>query len=377
LRNASAYLFHHVRDRIHDLAKHSLALKPLPGFAGADPWLLASLLQKAIRRSDLMVARRAAHQLLRLDSSRVWRRLMIVALEDIGIGDTAVAEELIAIATLPEIRKLLGGNGRALDVALKRACEAAKDRSGDHLWSIARDNLGENDRPYVGAESVHLAVAASPRQAWLDRLNAVLALWGDGTQPAETRRAAFGALRAVFEDIGVLLPLLAACEIYAAKARDALPFMLPLVWCLWRGTGAEQSVTTHSGPMPEVIQDLPAYGFDPLHTRIGRRSVELWLRAYLQRPDYSTGQIAADLWNRESALCHRALHWTLGCVFQAQAHRADLLRRGLAPARHSELRAWSVEQASVLHCARQAAWQGALRTAPRPAAEETQMTFEE
>jgi hypothetical protein len=58
------------------------AVEPLP----CDRWLAASTLQKAIRRGDALTAGRAVRTLYRHDPRSAWRRLLIIAYEDIGIG---------------------------------------------------------------------------------------------------------------------------------------------------------------------------------------------------------------------------------------------------------------------------------------------------
>src|SRR5262245_11819758 len=59
---------------------------------GFDPlkcerWIASSVLQKAIRRADVELAYRAACTLLDVDRSAVWRRLILIAFEDVGAGD--------------------------------------------------------------------------------------------------------------------------------------------------------------------------------------------------------------------------------------------------------------------------------------------------
>ena len=51
---------------------------------GADAWVVSSLLQKSIRRSETEIAQRAALTSLELRGSTIWRRFMIIAFEDIG-----------------------------------------------------------------------------------------------------------------------------------------------------------------------------------------------------------------------------------------------------------------------------------------------------
>ncbi len=62
----------------------------------------------------LAVARRAGHQLLAADRGRAWRRIMVLALEDIGIGDTATAAALVGVSTDRPTREQLGGDAAAL-----------------------------------------------------------------------------------------------------------------------------------------------------------------------------------------------------------------------------------------------------------------------
>ena len=57
-------------------------VEPLP----CDRWLAASALQKAIRRGDALTAGRAVRTLYRYDPRSAWRRLLVIAYEDIGIG---------------------------------------------------------------------------------------------------------------------------------------------------------------------------------------------------------------------------------------------------------------------------------------------------
>jgi hypothetical protein len=51
-----------------------------------DRWLALSVMQKSIRRGDGLTAQRALATLYRDDPSSTWRRLLIIACEDIGIG---------------------------------------------------------------------------------------------------------------------------------------------------------------------------------------------------------------------------------------------------------------------------------------------------
>jgi hypothetical protein len=130
------------------------------------------------------------------------------------------------------------------------------------------------------------------------------------------------------------------------------------VHSLWLSNGAPKIVrsSTHAST---YVGDIPDYGFDPLHTRLGRRAIDLWLKSYLVSPGYTSAQIAIALWNLESAACARQLSWPLGEEIAEHGKAADLLNRGLAPGLNEQITAWVSEQSAVLFQARRAVWEAA------------------
>ena len=325
--SCSERLFEAVGHRIPELAKHTLDPdRPRP-IVGADVWLLASLLQKAIRRGDLALARRAGHQLLNMDPSRLWRRVMTVALEDIGFGDGDCAAALIALSCVPQARRLLGSNAEALDVALRLGCEAVKDRSGDYFCSLARAMTGGHSLNEA-SEAARLAVLASSYLPWPRRLRAALLL-SEIEGLAADRATAFAPISELYRALGVPGALMDGCEVYRFKARDPLPLFVPLAMSLWLAEGAPSTTITHTLPATGWIGEVPDYAFDPLRTRLGRRAVDLWLRSYLQKPPFDGRQVAIALWNSELAACARTLNWPLGQQIKEQAELADLYHYGV------------------------------------------------
>ena len=113
-----------------------------------------------------------------------------------------------------------------------------------------------------------------------------------------------------------------------------------------------------------MIGDLPDYAFDPLHTRLGQRAIELWLRSYMTKLPFSSRQVAIALWNDESAFCDRVLGWPLGLEIARGANAADLAARHVPKERQDELRAWVVRERAVLTLARKAVWESQMRERP-------------
>lgn len=367
MRHGSAALLFEFLRAHHDIADPPAAPASPSPFLLPDPYLLASTVQKAVRRGDLEVARRAAHQLHGLDRQRLWRRLAVTALEDIGIGDVDAVARVMAIASVPATRRLFGDDLAALDAALALACSAVKDRTGDHFSSVGgREPITPEDKALLGQASPNAlyAVVASSGQPWARRLRAAVIVSGRAKGPPY-HPDNIEALFELYREMGVPELLIAACAVYAARQRDTLPVFIPLTSVLNGNRAGQEAVLqqVHS----EALGDMPAYVFDPVNTRLGRRAVDLFLRAHMARPPYSPRLVAAAIWNTESALCDRTLAWPLGDEIRQRAHRADLACRGLPPDQHGTLNAWIAAERPALIAARQAVWNSAVREIGKPA----------
>ena len=74
-----------------------------------DRWVALSAMQKSIRRGDGLTAQRALATLYRDDPSSTWRRLLIIACEDIGI---AALRAVVMTATVLRERESPTRNGK-------------------------------------------------------------------------------------------------------------------------------------------------------------------------------------------------------------------------------------------------------------------------
>jgi replication-associated recombination protein RarA len=105
----------------------------------ADPWVVSSLLQKSIRRGEIEIAQRAALTFCKFKGAAIWRRLMVIAFEDIGIGDIDSLTTTVSVGSDSAWRKQQGSDV-ALAVQLAGTLAMApKDRSADYL-SEAKDH---------------------------------------------------------------------------------------------------------------------------------------------------------------------------------------------------------------------------------------------
>jgi hypothetical protein len=99
----------------------------------ADPWVISSLLQKSIRRGETEIAQRAAFTFFHLKGAALWRRLMVIAFEDIGIGSVNALTKTVAAAGDSARRKSHGGDLRLAVYLAGLLAQAPKDRSSDYL----------------------------------------------------------------------------------------------------------------------------------------------------------------------------------------------------------------------------------------------------
>jgi replication-associated recombination protein RarA len=140
-------------------SKSALPSKPI----AADPWVVSSLLQKSIRRGERELAQRAAFTFFHLKGAAIWRRLMVIAFEDVGIGSVDALTATVAAAGHSAWRKNHGGDLRLAAYLAALLAEAPKDRSADYLcdandhpmladfWRAMEDASLDSKLSHVGA----------------------------------------------------------------------------------------------------------------------------------------------------------------------------------------------------------------------------------
>lgn len=126
---------HAIEDRLRDHAG-SFEARPLQKSHVFDRWLASSLLQKSIRRDKPDLAWLASSYLLENYPEYFWRRLPIIALEDIGFGDLDVTMMAILAGSDTRLRVELGGGLLAATALIELMCAATKDRSTDDLFDV-------------------------------------------------------------------------------------------------------------------------------------------------------------------------------------------------------------------------------------------------
>lgn len=249
-----------------------------------DPWIGVSAMQKSIRRGDTANALTAIAFLLDGHADRFWRRLPIIAMEDIGIGDLATVRDVLVTSTRRSWRQRAGEWALASELVL-RLCAARKSRDTEHLLIIA-----DHSPVLAGSRSAFLDL--SPREL-CDILSddnrpppeRALAAWlTAGTKRFPTwflpeKAGSFGDLIDCYRHLGVPEDVLEIARLGSVRTQEGHPLALPLVWLTAAASPSIAVEETIFDPAP-MIRGWPSFAFD-MHTRAGKRAIDLFSRRCL------------------------------------------------------------------------------------------------
>ena len=262
-----------------------------------DPWVASSLLQKAIRRSETDWALKALEELRRHRGAAVWRRLMNIAIEDVGIANLGLVLEASALALKPELR----GGAFPEDVRMRSLvealCEAPKDRSVDYAYCGAtRLETALSER--AGLQELPAAdlmeIAGDCHAAIFRRANAAMI--------ACTKKRARGDVldeEAVHKLLDVLdspRELRLTLGLHARHRLSPFSLMLPLLWSHMQFVGG--TGFTFVWKLPEVgcAGGVPLYTFDK-HTAVGKRAVARLLDSCPELTSLLLKGVERERWN--------------------------------------------------------------------------------
>ncbi|WP_298355873.1 hypothetical protein [Rhodoblastus sp.] len=309
---------------------------PLP----CDRWTATSALQKAIRRGLAGTARRAAMNLLEHDARALWRRLTVIAVEDISIGDMDAVAETVSLAGDAKARARLGGERQAILYVCGRLAKAVKERGTDLLLSVARHAPDlEPMRELAGSVTVAQRIEHAMRPDWTLAQRAVAAWYASGLEIRPERRVGRGDLAGLldaFATEGVPPALLQTVHAAARPTREPICAMLPL---LWLTAGREPvRVETEAFATPE-LDGVPLCALDG-HTRLGRQAIARLSREdtaiadFLVRhvPDFRAQRaLQLAVFYADSTRLDRRLDWLGSGELEAEGIAADFIGARVDP----------------------------------------------
>lgn len=258
----------------------------------ADPWLATSALQKATRRGHQTIALEATSFLLAGHGDRFWRRLVVIALEDIGIGDLDLVREVLLASTRKSWRAEQGGDWAVASRLVQRLCVTPKSRDACELLVAAdlHPQWARQRTAFLDLPPGELCdIVANPARHLAERTLAAWLIAGTKKFPAYSLpeiAGSFPTLLDVYRHIGVAENVLEVARLGSTRTDEGHPLTLPLVWL----AASQGPVTVQPAHLPEpvLIRGWPDYSYD-MHTRLGRRALALFgdrgtpLRQMMQR----------------------------------------------------------------------------------------------
>ncbi len=302
------------------------AVEPLP----CDRWLAASALQKAIRRGDALTAGRAVRTLYQYDPRSAWRRLLVIAYEDIGVG--ALDAVVTTTARGAKARREAGGDEAAALQTSQMLATAAKDRSADLMFAIVLHHPAlKSARSRLRSVSVdrRLEWVADPTLSCCER---ALAAWhSSGVEERGEPRVGPGDLAGLMRTyavLGVPEPLLEVVRLALKKTRAPFVLMLPLLWL--EAAEGEIELVDSLLPPSGLINGVPLCAIDK-HTRLGRQAIGRFAREnaeiaqFLKKHARGSRDAALGMavFYADGALTRPTLQWRQSAEFTAAGVAAD------------------------------------------------------
>lgn len=306
-----------------------------------DQWIANSLLQKAIRRGDTGAAQRAAMTFYLLKGSAIWRRLIVIAFEDVGAAAPEIVAMTVAGSTDAAWRKNTGGDAATAVLLARLLAEAPKSRSGEHLITTSNHHPSfKQVRLLVSGSSLaeNLATVANKAKSLPHRALAAWCVSGIGWKREKVSGSDLPALLGTFRKLGVPQELVEATGLAATRSREAITLMVPLIW-LAANDGQVPTVARTDVPLSSVVDDVPLYSLDK-HTRVGREAVRnlvkynsrirRFLETYVLPANRRDAAYMAAFYADAAPLASR-LVWRGVDELEALGIETDMLRSGVPP----------------------------------------------
>jgi hypothetical protein len=229
------------------------------------PWMAASLLQKAIRRGDVQRTQLAVSSLLASDPARFWRRLAIIAFEDIGLANLPLVGQVTIAQRGKTFRRGFGGEARVAIGLATDLARSPKNRASDDLLCVLTDH------PMIPRLTQKLA-AMSDGQL----LDVVAGCTDFATRCVAAQQFAIDCNSALHKVAAMLTDASGVCPSVAwlvvngwTRTRTMLPLLVGL---LTQQNGLKQTNPDDQLPDEVEIAGIPGWALD-MFTREGKAAI--------------------------------------------------------------------------------------------------------
>lgn len=352
------YLVEGLRDAL-SAPRELPSITPMP----VDQYIAMSALQKAIRRDRPDIALSAAWTLMRANPRGLWRRLGVIAFEDIGIANIDLVGWVVAVMKDKRLRAAAGGDERVLAFLVSEMCASHKDRSTDDLFIAAL--------PHRDSGIVDELISMTPTQRIASDINvtrsleerAIAAWLSIGTDKIEDDILPMvsGCIDGYFDTLAVAGVPRTSVEIGRLGFRRAgtiLPVLFPLLH--QEAGNCIRDIKDDDFPEECMIGSVPSWALD-LFTRRGLAAYALYakrsdrFRGYLRRAGTDGTQakriVGNLLFRVEGGLVRHRLQWPMA---KRLRETADTIGNGVPPEAVAESMALVREEIGLInHCRRE------------------------
>ncbi len=301
---------------------------PLP--VECTPWVAMSIMQKAIRRGREDLALRAAATLLQDAPEKLWRRIGVIAFEDIGVADLVTAGMIVAALGGKTFRAKLGGERQVARAIVAAMAQARKCRSADDLLMIVERHpaLEEARRTYATLPTRDLLCIATGSNPLPKRALALCYAIGTNRRPSDHLRPRAGEPQAAFDYLferGFPASAIEIARVGHFKIGEPLCNFLPILGSLLPTPPHE--LTDDALPPERMIGDLPSWAFD-IFTREGRGAIRKFLATSSATGRWVRRHVPADkrvefvgnfIFAVEGGLLKSRLVWSMGEILRESA----------------------------------------------------------
>jgi hypothetical protein len=321
--------------------------------------MASSILQKSIRRNDVTTALRAALSLWTQDRKGFWRRLHIIALEDVG---AASPDALIKTLTA-----LNNGAWRAKNDDLKIGlyltkilCDTTKLRLADEIYyiaSVGREYEALRKALAFASNTVLADFALLQHNPLPERCLALWLLTGSKRYMHHNLPLRSGSLELAFEVLQSLhVPddLKTVCMASAFKSQYPLAIFTPLLYQGLQSQPHPLNVCHDKFEPSEIYEGIPLVALD-MFTRTGKACYSQLQQSVPELKPFSLEQIGLGVFYREG-YCVNARLTSEGLEdYRKAGEIADIEAAGLDGADYLSLREILSNHAGTLQTIRRKA----------------------
>lgn len=324
--------------------QESIEANPLvtPEPLGGDKWILASTLQKTIRRGEVDCALRAAYGLWLQDRQSFWRRLHIASIEDVGIANLDLIVDTLTATSSSLWRRKFGDLRVGLHLT-KRLCLSPKTRIADEILLAAeRSNVLTQRRiEFARANDDELiSIITDHKQPVIERCLAAWYLAGfkrylSDFMPTRTGQPEYVA--EVLHTLGAPAKLVGSCIAVMGMTRWPLSIFTPIIWNAANKHKTETTTIEKTFEHAKTVNGIPLYACD-MFTRTGQTSYRRLQKEVKDLQNFSVKQIGIGVFYLEGGLLDQTLSSTFFDDCRLHGEIADAEHVGLSIPEYMALR---------------------------------------